>query len=990
MLFLSAWYLISHFLPDFGQGVPPVEKEATGRLEPSPVAGFPRRYTDGANPNNTIWRGDLLLPRFTSQEEYLDVFSASAGYDQSDILFGSSSCPPRLIDGAPSRSPASNPDPTIETNDSPIRRTSSKKRSRGRRRSSAAAARCNLCITPDQPKDGQTRFLWDLPTELLLLIFEFAYLSPIKFPKCEHKQKYTPLIGAGHLARRATANSYFSDNSHLTQPDFVSSSSSSTPHGPELSTSGTSRGDPPELSDSLRVYRAKTLLYIALTCRDFNNMLLDRYVDETFWRSAARWCWGWLPEKLADVQGREITHQTSWRNLVGVFMRSENGLFKQAGGGKGGVESFGGSRECTPASLWKDEQTRYMLENQAMEGKKKRKLLMACVQPGPDLFDIVHDGGEGKYTLSLSLRGRADYFITIDQYGRFGKKPTRLPDGLKRSERGAEYLQPNIFEVEGERFQLVKIWKRRDRSASAPSSDNHHSRTHHPKQAAREVVTWDLHCVEEFESDPKSSVARCSSKDDWLVFNLFTHRDHDGSNIELLLDPPEDPRLFCVQAFRHPGYQPSQATSTIDPQYEPISERKRGKMKATGFTQDHGVAESTTTFCWRREFEYEKAANFQPSLHLHYVICNFKLNSTKAVVLIRWNVRTTTSNEELVDRQFQILDLKTGDTIRVLQFPNLYWDHRHHDMSIEYNEMRHKKVSQLYNDMTPDETMGAGNRCTRIHEDNFVLTEDKIISGSHDYCNWVWDLNQNTVQDYSESVFDARRNDAGLADPFKVLDDFYWDEEQGEAAAAAAAGCSNSGDWNTNNERAGWWVRTPNQIMCFWHGIAGSTDGRYFAACRPGKMFVWDLKAEKNKVVGYKNCESSSNDNHNNRWLGRLAAHAENLKHRLRTWFVWEEALPEQGLWLLFDDLQAVYMDRDDILHACGFSNDKRTWLFHRDDFTFDNDGEKDERGGTRREDVTSEEEEDESDEFDEEDELFGRIKRTRTNSFGVEFLREV
>lgn len=952
-------------MSDFYQDVPPVKKAATGRLEyspcASPVAGFAmsqRRYTDSASLDSSIW-DDGFLPRFASQGGCLDVFSAPAGYDESNILFGPSSYPPRLIGSAPLRSPA--PGTAGEGNGGLIRRMSSKKRPRGRRRSSA---RCNLCDTPDRPKEGQTRFLRDLPTELLLLIFEFAYLSPIKFPMCVHGHGRKS-VGSLYLARRATANSYFVDNNHAP----LSSPSAPTPHRVELGTSSsTSHDEPPMFSDSLRVYRARTLLYIALTCRDFNNMLMDQYIDETFWQSAARWCWGWLPEKLADVQGREIAHQTSWRNLVGVFMRSENGLFKKSGGGKGGVESFGGNKKCILARPWKDEQTRYLQGSPIMDSKKKRKLLMVCAQPGPDLFHVVHDIEKGKYTLSLSLRGRVDYLITLDEYGRFGKKPARLPGGLKRSERGAGHFQPDIFEVEGERFQLVKIWKGRDQSAPPPPSGGSHPKAHHPNQAVKEAVIWDLHCVDEFESDPKASVAKCSSKDGWLVFNLFTHRDRDGSDIELLLDPPEDPRLFCVQAFGYPGSQTSRATSADDnPQY---SEKKSGKMKATDAT------EPNTIFRWRREFEYEKAADFGLPLHLHYVICNFELNSTKAVVLIRWNVRMATSNEKLVDRQFHILDLKTGDTIRVLQFPNLYWDHRHHDMSIEYNEMRHKKMSQLYNHMVPDAIMGAGNRCTRIHDDSFILTEDKIISGSHDYCNWVWDLNASTVQDYSEGVFNAERNDAGLADPFEVLDDFYWDEEQ------TTVGWSNKGNWNTNNERAGWWVRTPNQVMCFWHGIAGSADGRYFAACRPGKMFVWDLESGRNKVMGYKNCESSSNSNDNNRWLGRLAAHAENLKHRLQNWFVWEDVLPEQGLWLLFDDLEAVYLDRDDILHAAGFSNGRRTWLFQRDDFTFEDDGQKDGIGGTRREDVTSGEEEDEEDESDEEDREFGGIKRTRTNSF--------
>lgn len=972
-------------MPDFDRSFSPNGKEAHMDLESSsysPITPeFPmtaRRYTDGANMDKINWRGDLL-PMFSGHGgQDLDVFSASLENDQSSFLLtGSSSYPP-----GPTYSPTprlSTSNPASETNDSSIHPKSSKKRQRERRRSSAT--RCTQCVSPDRPKEGQRVFLQDLPVELLLLIFEFAYLSPIKFPKCEHKQKSTSSIGTGYLARRATANSYFLHNSSA-QPIPLSSSPLQIPQSSELSTSSTSHDDAPRLSDSLRIYRAKTLLYIALTCRQFNDMLLDHYIDETFWRSAARWCWDWLPGRLADVQGREITHQTSWRNLVGVFMRSENGLFGQKGGGKGGVESFGGSKGCTPATLWKDERARHMLEKQASQ--KRKKLLMVCVQPGPDLFHVTHDSESGEYTLSLSLRGEADYFITLDEYGRFGKRPARLPGGLKRTERGLGYFPPNIFEVEGERFQLVKVRKGRDRSTPLSSNINPQVKARHSKPAVKEVVTWNLHCVEEYEADPKASVARCTSKDGWLVFNLFTHRDRDDSNIELLLDPPEDPRLFCVQAFGYPSCQQSQVTSPSSE--ETMSEKQRGKMRAADSVPfGIGGSEPTTVFRWRREFEYEKASDFQASLHLHYVICNLKLNSTKAVALIRWNVRTASSNEELVDRQFQILDLKTGDTIKVLQFPNLYWDHRHHDMSVEYNEMRHRKMSRLYNHMGPDESMGAGNRCTRIHEDSFFLTDDKIVSGSHDYCNWVWDLNATDAPNYSGCVFNAERNDAGLADPFKVLDDFYWDAEQSEEVTASD---DNRGNWSTSNERAGWWVRTPNQVMCFWHGIAGSADGRYFAACRPGKMFVWDLDAKWGKVMGYKNCESGSNDNRNSRWLGRLAAHAEKLKHRLRNWFVWEEVLPEQGLWLLFDDLEAIYLGRDDILNACGFTSGKHTWTFQPDDFTFDHadDGDDANCSGkrTQHEEAADSEGEDygsEYDESDEEDRPFAKIKRVRTDS---------
>lgn len=920
---------------------------------PSPAADFSlrRRYTDGANIDKAIFRDDII-PNFANQEGSL----AELLGEQSDHF-------PPISWSAPSV-PGLGPQPTShsksETNITPIRRTSSK-RLRGRRTSST---RCNHCITPDKPTATQRIFLQDMPIELLLLIFEFAYLSPIKFPKCEHKRKSTSSYGAS-LPRRATANS-------IQQPS-APSSASPAPNNDE----------PPRLSDSLRIYRAKTLLYIALTCRSFNNILLDPYIDNTFWRSAARWCWDWLPSDLADVQGREISHQTSWRNLVGVFMRSENGLFKQKGGGKGGVESFGGSSGCAPAVLWKDENAKSFLESKQAQ---KRKLLLVCAQPGPDLFHVMHDGSRGEYTISLRLKGGENHFVTLDEYGRFGKKLAGLPGGLKRSERAVGYFPPDIFEVEGDRFQLVKVSKGRDQSTSVPSYTIPPDK-HHPKPAVKEIVTWDLHCVQEYDADPSASVARCTSREGWLVFNLFTHRNHDDSALELLLDPPLDPpedqRLFCVQAIAYPGCKPSQTENTNDgTPKETMSEKKRGKMRAEDpmplDIEDYNIEEPTTIFRWRREFEYERANDFPASRHLHYVICNLRLNSTKAVVLIRWNLRTPASNEELVDRQFQILDLKTGNTIQVLEFPNLYWDHRHHDMSVEYNLMRHKKMSRLYNHMGPDEAMGAGNRCTRIHDDSFVLTEDKLVSGSHDYCNWVWDLNAKP-SDNKTSVFTAERNDAGVADPFKVLDDFYWDEDQEEGRAVG----QKKEDWNTKNERAGWWVRTPNQVMCFWHGISGSTDGRYFAACRPGKMFVWDLEAKRNTVFGFKNCES--NDNDNTRWLGRPSNHVENLKYRLRNWFVWEDVLPEQGLWLLFDDLEAVYLDRDDILHACGLHG-KRKWEFQRSYFTFEDEHEHSGRGRKQRDDTASEEEEEDTEyEYESDGERPLGIKRRRTNSFGAE-----
>jgi len=226
--------------------------------------------------------------------------------------------------------------------------------------------------------------------------------------------------------------------------------------------------------------------------------------------------------------------------------------------------------------------------------------------------------------------------------------------------------------------------------------------------------------------------------------------------------------------------------------------------------------------------------------------------------------------------------------------------------------------------------MGAGNRCTRIHTDAFVLTETKLISGSHDYCNWVWDLTPTGSPPSSpptpSPVPTENHNDAGLDDPFTVLDDFYWSSapEPGKKL------------WNTSNERAGWWVRTPNQVLCFWHNISISPGGRFFAACRAGKLFVWDLlNGGNNKVVGFTNIPPGAPAS--TRWLGRLSDRASGLKHLLGNWFVWENVLPEQGLWLLYDDFTTVYLDREDVLSAAGL--DKRAeWTFHREDFTISED----------------------------------------------------
>jgi len=624
---------------------------------PSPDFRMKRRHTDSDKSNETAWHAEPLpgLPEAKS-----DFLGAGSSIHSASFL----SPPPSY----PVTSTGTTPTPPFnEGGGGLIRRTSSKRR-RSEKRSSD---KCIFCPAPDKPKDNQKIFLQNLPCEILLLIFEFAFISPTKFPECEHRRN----LPSGHISRRATAPTITSLEPQLGQSQSGDQSGAVA----AVATMKADGSDPPRLPDYLRVYSAKTLLYISLTCTRFNEILMDSHVDATFWRSAARFCWNWLPENLCDVQGREESHQTSWRNLVGVFMRSENGLIRQKGGGKGGVESFGGGKESVPAILWKDEQARRVLDGEGEQ--RKKKLLLVCAQPGPDQFHVVPD--EGGYTLCLSLRAGKDYFVTLDEYGTFGKKPARLPGGLKRSARGVEYFPPDIYEVEGDRYQLVKV--RRARGAPIPALNSVKA---HPKPAVKEIVTWELNCLPEYVADPQASVARCTSRAGILVFNLFVHGGGEGTDgIEALMDPPEDPRIFCVESLGYPScHSAGRATA------EPMSEKKRGKMRASSVPLP---GEQKMVYRWQQLFTYDRAGEYLPTVHLHYVICNLRLNSTKAVALIRWNIRTTKSNEELVDREFRVVDLKTGDMLRTLSFPSLYWDYRHHDMSVEYNLMRHQKMVLL-------------------------------------------------------------------------------------------------------------------------------------------------------------------------------------------------------------------------------------------------------------------------------------------------------
>lgn len=263
------------------------------------------------------------------------------------------------------------------------------------------------------------------------------------------------------------------------------------------------------------------------------------------------------------------------------------------------------------------------------------------------------------------------------------------------------------------------------------------------------------------------------------------------------------------------------------------------------------------------------------------------------------------------------------------------WDYRHHDMHIKYNTMRVEKLSNLYNPGAR-ELMGSGNRSTRIHEDAFFVTDTHIISGSHDYCNWIWSLDKPDAA--QTGVYNAEHNDGGIIDePFDVLDDYYWASKALPAAT-----------WVPGNERAGWWVKTPNQVLCFWHGAALANNR--FAVCRPGRLFTWDIVAPNiNDVRGYA-CRAQDADERKG-WLGKLrTAPGE----RLKGWYTCDDVLPEQGLWLLYRDGEAVYLDRGEILEACGIDGE---WALQSEHFEFGHEAALDMEMESDGEDIDSEDE---------------------------------
>lgn len=476
------------------------------------------------------------------------------------------------------------------------------------------------CVCPDRGTEDQRTKLNDLPMELLLIIFEYAFLTPDKPPRCIHDRSGN-LHPSFKITRRATTsglgrpflNHIIPTSIH---PTATQSTTRDAPRNDNLD-------EPDEKTEALRVYRAKTLLNIMLTCERFYRILADNEsTDVQFWRNAARWCWKWLPSRLGDVQGRDEASQTSWRNLVAVFMRSENGLFGKKGGGKGGVECFGGKRDGKQALSWSDFK-------RLQRGEKRRMVVLVCAQPGPDIFSVIPREDRGGWLMSIRGMSSPAVITQIDTFGRFSQKPELLPSDLIRNTRCADYYQPDIFVNKDNRLHL--------------------SRADIKDGQVRISVDWNLGVIPKLLNNTRSSVARAVSFGGMLMFTIYSD-ERNPATLELrdLLDPLENHKLYCVEASLYedmPGWN------------------KVGKKSAGG--------SSETIFRWYRGFEYSQASTVDPALGLHHVICNMAVNKTYAVALVRWNIRTLESSEELVHREFHVMNPLTGETLRVLEYPNL-------------------------------------------------------------------------------------------------------------------------------------------------------------------------------------------------------------------------------------------------------------------------------------------------------------------------------
>jgi len=692
------------------------------------------------------------------------------------------------------------------------------------------------------------------------------------------------------------------------------------------------------------IYAAKTLLRMSLVCKDFHHIVMsNKTVDKVLWRKAARSYFD-LPAELREIQGAK--HSTSWRNVFRAFCNFERP-----------VDSFGHNKQCKSALTWAE----FCIHKNCFDMTNDR-LSFLCIQPGPDVFDQVYDRGSQTYTLNLGLLG-GNTLVSIDEFGDLSAS-FRVPEHLNKSSRGQ--FPADIFEVAHDRLTIVKI---ASVGPDSTSTQSNLTTTH----------TWNMKDIPGILNDPVSKVARCCSCNGSLLFTLFRSNYQDPTTA--LLDPDECSTLHYLIS------DPTQSDAPVD--------RHKAVRYWSAVLKYQSFEKPSCSDAEVDNTERLPMEDSTTAKNMSYSVCHMQLSESFAAVLVRWK-STQVDKSRVVDanhRQFHILSTSSGTILQVIELPDLVWDFRHNDMGQKYNNVRLNKLKNLY------EMRGAEHRSTRVHNDQFVFSEVKnmldgsargqIISGSHDYCIWLWNV-------------DFRNKN----EPDHVLDDYYWDIEDRQDITSAEPHARRNSPWSTKKERAGWWVDTPNQVLDFWHNLIQSPDSKRFAACRAGKLYIWNsncsnttdsamFKGDDVSVEAY-TCLSSPDDDcvksqqvlmpeiqevlididsilsrsddgdlsslspisstasHSPTVLGSMQSQSSMLlattmprkirtdrylgqstnlalNHQFRNWFEWKSRIPEQGLWMVFESGLVVYLNREDILSASGLSD--RRWKCSEDDF---------------------------------------------------------
>ncbi|RVD89929.1 uncharacterized protein DFL_000916 [Arthrobotrys flagrans] len=718
---------------------------------------------------------------------------------------------------------------------------------------------------------GQRVKLLDLPSELLANIIVFVIESP---PPGEQTFLSKTAFAQGSVRRWTLDTIPHRDDSIF---DIVAILNMDNHNN---------RYETPQNKDEA-FYPSRMLNSLASTCQKLRKFVRLKEWDARFWRPAARLYYHLtyypkvLPDSLDLIQGFLPINQTSWRNFLTCTIHYVDTRRR-------GVESFGTKAGCNPAITWKDYQAELSRSHES--SYRHRSLIMLCRQPGPDLFDISWDAATERYTIAMGLNG-GELYASVDKSGVFTRGEALRSD-LIRSRRGL--FPADVLEVKNDRFGIVKIGTSRLSSVTGPSS----SQSSRLDRTFQDVLRWDLSCVPEVLGDEKARIARCASWGEYLCFTLFKQNFADPT--APFLDPEEDSMVYCIKA--------TSGADSINPHTY--------------------VGNYRSELLWCHDFKMapEKTKDGRT---LEPAVCQIALSKSYAAILLRWNSNSVIKRIVNDKRQLYVIDLRTQDVVRCFNLPAFEWDFRHTDMGEEYKQIRLEKLTALYDDTK------AVHRGTRVHDDKLTLLEydshenpehppAKIITGSHDYCNWVWNLDQESDRE-----------------PFIVLDDFYWDTDtNGQSGQKQAL---KGTKWNKFKERAGWWCSTPNQVLDFWHDFSITPDGRFFAAIRAGRTFIWDLNEKRPTIRGYtseledEGIASSSRGSYRpdkslEHYLGRPTEACDHRHgHAFLRWFEYRNRVPEQGLWMVFDDWSVVYLDRNDILEACGLPH--REWLFSEDDF---------------------------------------------------------